>query len=760
VSLLGRRRHDAGSIGDLLEKSVFLKLPLGVACAVAIVAIMCSGKVIYRQESEFYEGQPAQADVIVDIDYDYVDSEKTDEIRQRASGAVLPVFRLDTKHLDDGRKGVEDLFAMIDEVSQDKELSSGLMVDRIIEGSAIELSRDDAETLLKTWKRDRMFKAMTAVIERLRAIPIIRSGDRAILGERIILIDGEGAESEVGASGVAGAGDIDALLETLVKEDAPGWARGREVCFNVVKSIAGANMTFDQAETEVRRSMARDAVVVPPTLVKKGKKIIERGNEVTAKDLYVLKAYHDALRERFARKLEKRWFYIAGVSFLVAALLLASSIYLKRYQSVIYGLNSRLLLLGVLIAGAVLLARILILIPLWRITSDWKHMFYYLSTISIPVAAILVAMLLDRSLSLFMITVLAIIVGIMRGFDLSFLLVSVMGGIMACYSVAGVRRRSQMVKSGLVIGVTYFIIILAACMMTGLLPGRQMYYQLGGGVVTGVLSVFIAMTLLPVFEGVFNITTDVSLVELSDLNHPLLKRMVFEAPGTYHHSLMVANLAESAAEAVGANALQVRVASYFHDIGKLGKPEYFSENEWTGKSKHDAMNPEMSSLIIIAHVKEGVELARKHKLGKLIVAGIREHHGTSLVYYFYVKAENEGGSSTPVNEEDFRYAGPKPQSNETAILLLADGVEAASRSLSDVSPESIEKMVHDIINDRLAEHQLDECDLTLRDLKLIGERFAFILNGIFHSRVRYPDKERGDDGGGADKKRPEKGKAS
>lgn len=748
-----------GRIKGALETGVLIKLALGILCAAAVVAIMCSGKVIYRQESEFYEGQPAFADVIVDIDYEYVDKDKTEEIRQRAAGAVLPVFQLDAKLFDAGRKAVEHLFALLDRVSKEKDLSSDILAEKIQDGSTIRLSREDAGAMLKSWKRERLLKTITAVMGRLGTTPILRSGDRAILRDRISLVDGDGDEREVGASGVVGEDELAPLIEAMVKKEDPGWARAREICFNVVSAVAGPNMTFDQAETERRRSRARDAVVVPPTLVKKGKKIIERGNEVTAKDLYVLKVYRDALRERFARMFEKRWFYIAGVSFLVATLLLVISIYLRRYQEAIYGLNSRLLLLVVLTVGAVSVAKIIILLPLWRITSDWKHMFQYFSTVSIPVAAVLVAMLLDRKLSLFMIFVLAILVAIIGGFDFSCLLVGGMGGLMACYSVAGVRRRAQMVKNGFTVGLTYFTVILAVCMMTGLLPGRQMYYQLGGGFLTGIFSAFVAMTLLPVLEAVFNITTDVSLVELSDLNHPLLKKMVFAAPGTYHHSLMVANIAESAAEAVGANALQVRVASYFHDIGKLSKPGYFSENEWGSESKHDTLNPNTSALIILSHVKEGVELARKNKLGKLIVSGVREHHGTSLVYYFYDKAERAGDGAEPVKEEDFRYSGPKPQSKETAILLLADAVEAASRSLSDTSPEGLDKMTHDIINDRLVDGQLDECDLTLRDLKLIGSRFAFILNGTFHSRVKYPDKESGNAGGGTDKKRPEKGKA-
>lgn len=750
----GRANHESGRVMTAIETGVIFKIMLGLLFSIAVVAIMCFGKVIYREEASFFEGQPAHVDVIVDFDFEYVDKEKTDEVKQRAAAAVFPVFRFDAKRFEEGKKELGELFALMDEVSRDRELPTAGMVDRIKEGSTVELTGEEVAALLRIRNRERLQQSIVAVLDTLKSTPALRSAEREVVGEAITVIDPDGDERVVEATLLVEEDGLPQLIETLVKAEVSG--AGQDISLDAVRSIAGPNLIFDPKETELRRFTAREAVAMPPTQVKKGKKIIERGNEVTAKDLYILKAYQEEMRKRFSQMFEEKWMYITGVALLVLSLLVGMSIYLRRFQPGIYGLNSRLLLLGLLLAGAVLMSKIIILIPLWRITSDWKHMLYYLSSISIPVAAILVGLLLDRKLALFVIIVLSLITGIMKGFDLSFLIVGIVGGMMASYSIADVRRRSQIVKSGLVIGLTYFVTILAVCMMTGLHPGRQMNYQLGGGVVTGLLSAFMAMALLPVLESIFNITTDISLVELSDLNHPLLKKMVFAAPGTYHHSLMVANLAEAAAEAVGANALQARVASYFHDIGKLSKPEYFSENERNNGSKHDSLDPGTSTLIIMSHVKDGIGLARKHKLGKLINNGIREHHGTSLVYYFYVKAETAGNGAAPVKEEDFRYPGPRPRSKETGIILLADAVEATSRSLSDISPESIEKMTLDIINDRLMDGQLDECELTLRDLRLIGERFAFTLNGTFHSRVKYPNKDHGDEGAGTGTQRPEK----
>jgi putative nucleotidyltransferase with HDIG domain len=256
-------------------------------------------------------------------------------------------------------------------------------------------------------------------------------------------------------------------------------------------------------------------------------------------------------------------------------------------------------------------------------------------------------------------------------------------------------------------------------------------------------------------EPLFQITTDISWLEASDLNHPLLRRMTIEAPGTYHHSLVVANLAEAAAEAVGANATLCRVCAYFHDVGKLIKPDYFTENMSFERNPHEDLAPTMSALIIIAHVKEGVDLALKHKLNQRIIDIIQEHHGTSLVYYFYKRAHQileearAGGKimkirpdDVPeVREESFRYSGPKPQTKESAIVSLADAVESASRTLEKPTPAKIEQLVHDIIEQRITDHQLDECDLTLRDLRMIAERFRFTLLTMLHTRIAYPKQE-------------------
>lgn len=262
----------------------------------------------------------------------------------------------------------------------------------------------------------------------------------------------------------------------------------------------------------------------------------------------------------------------------------------------------------------------------------------------------------------------------------------------------------------------------------------------------GILSALTTMMLIPLIETAFNVTTDVKLMELSNLNHPLLKAMIVKAPGTYHHSLIVGAMCEAAGDEIGANSLLAKVMSYYHDIGKMDHAQYFIENQRPDYNPHDQISPYMSKTILVAHVKDGAELGMKHKLGKPIIDGILQHHGTTLISFFYNKAlESQDEDIDQVNEEDFRYPGPKPQFREAALVMLADSVEAAARSLDDPTPSRLQNIVKNIIHRKFTDGQLDECDLTLKDLTIIEQCFNRVLLGVYHQRIDYPKRA----GGGA-----------
>lgn len=421
----------------------------------------------------------------------------------------------------------------------------------------------------------------------------------------------------------------------------------------------------------------------------------------------------------------------AQYSLIIPLLILFLGIYLFYFGK---GSLKLFLNLGLLLA--------LIMFTTHAVTYYFNFPHYY-----IPVAGIaMISMLLFNDLQLaFVMSVLSsIIVSLILKADFSMMLTFFLGSLMGSFSVREARTRGRLISAGLFIGVIHVVCLIL------LNPNTSFYlyknftsnylYPL---VFNGFLSAFLVMATLKVFEYLFGALSNFSLLELSDFNQPLLKRMILEAPGTYHHSLVVSNLAEAAADSIGANTLLTRVGAYYHDIGKMVKPEYFTENQLVGGNKHDHMEPSMSRLVVLNHVKEGIELAKKNKLNQKIIDFIPQHHGTGLMYYFYQKALEEAEEGEAVSEEDFRYPGPKPQTRETAITLLADSVEGATRALDEPNPTNIEETVQKVINNKFIDGQLDECNLTLKEIDKISSTFIRILSAMYHGRVKYPEKKNG-----------------
>jgi putative nucleotidyltransferase with HDIG domain len=343
--------------------------------------------------------------------------------------------------------------------------------------------------------------------------------------------------------------------------------------------------------------------------------------------------------------------------------------------------------------------------------------------------------------------------GLERNF--TFLLVSLLSGFTAVYFTRNVRNRSDLIRAGFAVGA----LNLLCAVSLGLVAGKD-WYELGWqalfGIGVGFFTALFVSAILPLVESAFQITTTISWLELADLNHPLLQQMTMEAPGTYHHSLLVANLAEAGAKAIGLDPTACRVMAYFHDIGKVIKPEYFTENIPPGANPHENLSPSMSSLIIIAHVKEGVDLALKYGLKRRVIEAIQQHHGDSVVSYFHQRALQQqedaraGGKIMNMREEDvpevseesFRYPGPRPQSKEVALLCLADAVEASSRSLEKPTPQRIEDMVNEIVEHKVTDHQFDESHLTLNELRAAAEAMALTVKNMMHSRIAYAKKDK------------------
>ncbi|MBI4495621.1 MAG: HDIG domain-containing protein [Deltaproteobacteria bacterium] len=364
----------------------------------------------------------------------------------------------------------------------------------------------------------------------------------------------------------------------------------------------------------------------------------------------------------------------------------------------------------------------------------------YLYGIGIAAGAMLVRIVLNSETALIFSLVASTFAGWMLPNGLFFSLYFFIGSVVGAHSVAQCEDRTVLIKAGVKVGLANMLTILCLSLIGPSRITPELGYHLLFGFLGGVVNAIAVLGILPILEWVFGYTTDIKLLELANLNHPLIKRMLLEAPGTYHHSLMVGTLAETAARAVNANPLLARVAAYYHDIGKLSMPLYFVENQSGHDNKHAKLAPSMSSLILTSHVKDGLELARQHRLGRKILNIIQQHHGTNLISYFYKKAkEQENRELEQVEEEAYRYRGPKPQTKEAGLVLLADVAEASSRTLLHPTPARLQGLVQRTINHVFTDGQLNECELTLRDLHQIAKSFNLILSGIHHQRIQYPE---------------------
>lgn len=413
---------------------------------------------------------------------------------------------------------------------------------------------------------------------------------------------------------------------------------------------------------------------------------------------------------------------------------------MRRYKKALTRDLQKLLLVCVILVGAVGISRFSAEI-FSTFTGNLPGIGKGTGYFAIPIAAgaMLATLLFDIHIGIVFSIVMSIFGGILIVSEPLFAFYTFMGSIIAAFSVIRCTQRSALLRAGMFIAVANAGTVACIDLYQHELFTRVGLYDIIAGIMGGFLSAILVSGILPLLESLFKVVTDISLLEYSDLNRPLLKQLMVTAPGTYHHSVIIGSLAEAAAESVGVNPLMARVSAYYHDIGKIKKPEYFIENQARGENRHDRLTPSMSSLIIVSHVKEGAELAREYKLPPQIADIIQQHHGTALMTYFYEKAKDaEGAGQALINEDDYRYPGPKPQTKVAAIVMLADAVEAASRVLDNPTPQRIAALVDKIVNRIFADGQLNECELTLKDLTEIIKSFNLLLTGIYHHRVDYP----------------------
>jgi hypothetical protein len=411
---------------------------------------------------------------------------------------------------------------------------------------------------------------------------------------------------------------------------------------------------------------------------------------------------------------------------------------IKRYKPLYLRNYKMLLLLGILVTGTLLLGRVsaYLLAGLQRGLS-LSGAAAFIFGLPIPVGAMLAALIFDFHTAMIFSFAMSLLTGIWLD-NPFYSIYAFVGSLTAAFSVIRCKKRSALIKGGIYISIVNIAAAGIILMQKGILFSESALSAFMFAAMSGLFVAAIISILLPIIENVFGITTDISLIELLDVDQELMRNLMITAPGTYHHCVIAGSLAEAAAEVVGANPLLARVSAYYHDIGKIKMPEYFVENQAGIQNKHERLSPNMSSMILISHVKEGVELAKQYKLPVTVTDIIQQHHGTSLITYFYNKAR-ESNSENALSEENYRYPGPKPQTRVAALVMMSDAVEAASRSLTDPTPARLSALVERIINNIFLDGQIDECELTLKDLSEIKRRFTYILTSIFHRRIEYPE---------------------
>lgn len=410
-----------------------------------------------------------------------------------------------------------------------------------------------------------------------------------------------------------------------------------------------------------------------------------------------------------------------------------------RYKPDIQSKYSSIFLLLLLLSSNFLIGRTFFYVlegfSIWLGTFDPAILMF---AVPLATGCMLAALLVDVHTAILFTVITSLMAGVWLNNPL-YSIFTFAAGLTAAFSVIRCKKRSAILRAGLSVSLVCMVTSLILSLLAGEFFSIKTIESLGMALLNGIIVATLVSALLPVFEHFFKLTTDISLLELLDLNHPLMRELLVEAPGTYHHSIIVGNLVEAAAETVGINPLLARASAYYHDIGKIKMPEYFIENQVGPVSMHDKLTARMSSIILIGHIKEGVELAKQHKLPQSIIDILQQHHGTSVQTYFYEKAKEQHDRSSPqISEEDFRYPGPKPQTRIAALVLMADACEAASRVLADPTPTRVSALVEKIINHCFIDGQLDNCELTLKDIQEIKIYFVYLLTSMHHRRIDYP----------------------
>lgn len=691
--------------------------------------------------ARYEEGMVAEADVIAEIPFSVPKStEELERDRAEAAAAVPPIFVHRPEASDSMAARLTRFFARADSAARAPDPVEA--VQELLIRSGISSSPVQARLLADDRAREQVREAALAAARRILPRGVVDASQPQLFTAGRVTVRREGgAEIQVPRDSLLLPREFFNEAAALLPRN--GSTQVEELLRLVLIQFLAPTYVLDVAATEEDRENARRAVPTTKATILQGEAIVRANQAVGPAEVERLTAYYDQLRSRgVLSERGVRAGPLLGSLLLNVLILGIYGLLLLFYRPEVYSDFRRILLQAILVAAyfgvAGLVAR------------------HDLPTELLPVTfpALAAAVLWDSRMAL----VLGLIVGVATGAQAPFaefgvLLTTLVGGAAAALSVRAVRRRAQTWVFVSFISGAYAAVLVALGLVLGW-GGWEVAERIAWAVGNATVSAILAMGFIPLFEWFTGITTDQTLLEWADPNRPLLKRLSLEAPGTYAHSINVANLSEAAANAIGANGLLCRVGVYYHDVGKILKPQYFVENQPGGRNPHDLLKPATSAAIVREHVVEGLRLAREARVPPVLQDFIPEHHGTQLIQYFWDRAREEAGGSTELDPEAFRYPGPKPRSRETAIVMLADAVESAARVLQDPTPERIRELIDQLVEARIRDGQLDEAPLTLAELTAIKGQFAKVLGGMYHHRVDYPSTRHltragGGGGGGA-----------
>ncbi len=720
--------------------------------------------------NDLIPGEPAKETIISPLTFQVIDEAATKKNQDEVLNSVRPVYDFDDEMWHDVQQKITSAFiAMREYLAQEAKHRSQEGADAKDPESAVKGSASSAkaqpfrpldenelrmrfENLLNASISPVHFTTLKAVgfnvlVEREVGSLVVRPLSKGVVlsrelimreGKRGILLRLKTKDKLELLRELSAVFDLNEAISFINAEEKypmqdPAVSR---VVRRIAMDLINVNITYNRDRTAVLRQEALASVKPVYFQISKGEAIIKAGEPVNEVHLRKMAGLNKA------NPPYSRYMILAGFCLILILLIRLFSYFAETYLQRSTNATADLILICMLLMGTIILVRLTVsLSPLMESARTGISPRALLFAVPVATSSMLTSLMLDARIALITAGLTSLVACLAAEGDIYLFLFYLVSGIVGIHWMTRISDRTSVLRAGLVVGLVNIVCILAIKMAQGQLTRAQDFYEIGIGFFGGVLSGLLVSGLAPLLERL-GYVTDVRLLEIANLNHPVLKEMAMQAPGTYHHSIMVGNMAEAAAETIGANPLLAKVGAYYHDIGKVGRktrPSYFIENQRGGSNPHDKLEPSMSALILVSHVKYGVERARENRLGRPIIDIIQQHHGSNLIRFFYNKAVEKGGKDLhPVSEDKYRYPGPRPATKEAALVMLADVVEAACRTLSEPTPSRIQKRVHELVIGLFNEGQLDQSNLTLKDLHSVSLSFVRSLQGILHSRISYP----------------------